>query len=83
MRTGKSLIRLGGCHVVGFVMRRLTCFLPDGSHVISRIETHLSDGTTQISTSLTPETAQLLARLNPSMFPAGSLVQVTLSKKLP
>lgn len=48
----------------------------DGSHVISRIETHLSDGTTQISTSLTPETAQLLARLNPSMFPIGSLVQL-------
>ena len=51
-------------------------FFKDGSHVISRIETHLSDGTTQISTSLTPETAQLLARLNPSMFPIGSLVQV-------
>lgn len=48
----------------------------EGGHVISRIETHMSDGTTQISTSLTPETAQLLARLNPAMFPPGSLVQL-------
>ncbi|KAL4232759.1 hypothetical protein ACF0H5_007447 [Mactra antiquata] len=48
----------------------------DEGHVISRIETHMSDGTTQISSSLTPETAQLLARLNPAMFPPGSLVQL-------
>ncbi|KAL3884171.1 hypothetical protein ACJMK2_030391 [Sinanodonta woodiana] len=48
----------------------------DGSHVISRIETHLSDGTTQISNSLTPETAQLLVRLNPAIFPPGTLVQL-------
>jgi len=52
-------------------------FLPDGEHVISRIETHMSDGTTYVSSTLTPETAQLLARLNPSMFPPGSLVQVS------
>lgn len=55
------------------------CTLAEGGHVISRIETHMSDGTTQISTSLTPETAQLLARLNPAMFPPGSLVQVFVS----
>lgn len=48
----------------------------EGGHVISRIETHMSDGTTKISTSLTSETAQLLARLNPAMFPPGSLVQL-------
>lgn len=47
----------------------------DGHHVISRIETHLSDGTTRVSTTLTPETAQLLSRLHPNMFPAGSLLQ--------
>ncbi|XP_052236823.1 calcium-responsive transcription factor-like isoform X2 [Dreissena polymorpha] len=48
----------------------------DGEHVISRIETHMSDGSTQISTTLTPETAQLLARLNPHMFPPASLSQL-------
>ncbi|XP_048769855.1 calcium-responsive transcription factor-like isoform X2 [Ostrea edulis] len=46
----------------------------DGHHVISRIETHLSDGSTQVSTHLTPETAQLLSRLHPNMFPAGCLL---------
>ncbi|XP_061167504.1 calcium-responsive transcription factor-like [Saccostrea echinata] len=46
----------------------------DGHHVISRIETHLSDGSTRISTHLTPETAQLLSRLHPNMFPAGCLL---------
>ncbi|XP_052807194.1 calcium-responsive transcription factor-like isoform X1 [Mya arenaria] len=51
----------------------------DGEHVISRIETHMSDGSTQISTSLTPETAQILARLNPSLFPPGSLIQLKVS----
>ncbi|XP_071113137.1 calcium-responsive transcription factor-like [Haliotis cracherodii] len=49
----------------------------DGHHIISRIETHLSDGTTQVSTTLTPETAQLLSRLHPGMFPAGSLLQLS------
>ncbi|GFO28374.1 calcium-responsive transcription factor-like [Plakobranchus ocellatus] len=48
----------------------------DGHHIISRIETHLSDGTTQVSTTLTPETAQLLSRLHPGLFPAGSLLQL-------
>ncbi|KAH9518475.1 hypothetical protein Btru_016884 [Bulinus truncatus] len=48
----------------------------DGHHIISRIETHLSDGTTQVSTTLTPETAQLLSRLHPSLFPAGSLLRL-------
>ncbi|KAK6168617.1 hypothetical protein SNE40_019814 [Patella caerulea] len=47
----------------------------DGHHVISRIETHLSDGTTHVSNTITPETAQLLSRLHPGMFPAGSLLQ--------
>ncbi|XP_064628152.1 calcium-responsive transcription factor-like [Lineus longissimus] len=47
-----------------------------GGHIISRVETHLSDGTTQVSTSLTPETAQLLAKLHPNMFPQGNLLQV-------
>lgn len=51
----------------------------EGGHVISRIETHMSDGTTKISSSLTSETAQLLARLNPAMFPPGSLVHVCFS----
>lgn len=46
-------------------------YVSDGHHVISRIETHLSDGTTQISNTLTPETAQLLSNLHPSMFPGG------------
>ncbi|KAL5010254.1 hypothetical protein ScPMuIL_012559 [Solemya velum] len=48
----------------------------DGHHVISRIETHLSDGSTQVNTTLTPETASLLSRLHPSMFPANSLLQL-------
>lgn len=47
----------------------------EGHHVVSRIETHLSDGSTRVSTTLTPETAQLLSRLHPNMFPAGSLLQ--------
>ncbi|CAH1799426.1 unnamed protein product [Owenia fusiformis] len=44
----------------------------DGQHTISRVETHLSDGTTQITNQLTPETAQLLSRLHPNMFPNTS-----------
>ncbi|KAK7108703.1 calcium-responsive transcription factor-like [Littorina saxatilis] len=48
----------------------------DGHHIISRIETHLSDGTTQVSTTLTPETAQLLSKLHPAIFPADSLMQL-------
>ncbi|XP_013420859.1 calcium-responsive transcription factor [Lingula anatina] len=48
----------------------------DGQHVISRVETLMSDGSTQVSDSLTPETAQLLSKLHPSMFPAGSFLQV-------
>jgi hypothetical protein len=100
----------------------------EGHHVVSRIETHLSDGWNyskliqelqisnvhpwlevapryqyqtdwvydlipnvsdfsrhvwlkyccmcRVSTTLTPETAQLLSRLHPNMFPAGSLLQV-------
>ncbi|XP_036369822.1 calcium-responsive transcription factor-like isoform X1 [Octopus sinensis] len=48
----------------------------DGQHVISRIETHLSDGTTQVSTSLTPETAQLLSKIHPSLISAGSFIQL-------
>ncbi|XP_067951100.1 calcium-responsive transcription factor-like [Watersipora subatra] len=38
-------------------------------HTISRVETHMSDGSTQVTGGLTPETAALLARLHPSMFP--------------
>ncbi|XP_059157501.1 calcium-responsive transcription factor-like isoform X2 [Physella acuta] len=52
----------------------------DGHHIISRIETHLSDGTTQVSTSLTPETAQLLSRLHPGLFPVGSLLRLDTSQ---
>ena len=37
----------------------------------------MSDGTTEVSTSLTPDTAKLLARLHPNMFPAGSLLSVS------
>ncbi|KAK7480199.1 hypothetical protein BaRGS_00028584 [Batillaria attramentaria] len=48
----------------------------DGHHVISRIETHLSDGTTQVSTTLTPETARLLSKLHPGLFPSDSLLQL-------
>ncbi|GAB1598911.1 calcium-responsive transcription factor-like [Argonauta hians] len=48
----------------------------DGQHVISRIETHLSDGTTQVSTSLTPETAQLLSKIHPSLISSGSFIQL-------
>ncbi|KAK7108705.1 uncharacterized protein [Littorina saxatilis] len=47
----------------------------DGHHM-SRMETHLSDGTTQVSTTLTPETAQLLSKLHPAIFPADSLMQL-------
>lgn len=47
----------------------------EDGHVISRIETHLSDGSMRVSTSLTPETAQLLSRLHPNMFPANLLMQ--------
>lgn len=54
----------------------------DGHHVISRIETHLSDGSTQVSTHLTPETAQLLSRLHPNMFPAGCLLPVCINHVL-
>ena len=55
----------------------------DGQHVISRVETHLSDGSTQVSTNLTPETAQLLAKLHPNMFPStGHVMQVCLTKQL-
>ncbi|XP_041352551.1 calcium-responsive transcription factor-like [Gigantopelta aegis] len=49
----------------------------DGHHIVSRIETHLSDGTTQVSTTLTPETAELLSRLHPGMFSASNLLQLT------
>ena len=52
------------------------CDVLDGHHIVSRIETHLSDGTTQVSTTLTPETAQLLSRLHPGMFSASNLLQV-------
>lgn len=46
-------------------------------HVISRVETHLSDGTTQVSNRLSPETAQLLAKLHPGVFSStGALLQV-------
>ncbi|XP_005110820.1 calcium-responsive transcription factor [Aplysia californica] len=55
----------------------------DGHHMVSRIETHLSDGTTQVSTTLTPETAQLLSRLHPGLFPAGSLLQLDGSQSQP
>ncbi|OWF37566.1 calcium-responsive transcription factor-like [Mizuhopecten yessoensis] len=47
----------------------------EDGHVISRIETHLSDGSMRVSTTLTPETAQLLSRLHPNMFPANLLMQ--------
>ena len=50
----------------------------DGHHVISKVETHLSDGSTRVSSHLTLETAQLLSKLHPNMFPAGSIVQVSL-----
>ena len=43
--------------------------------MISRIETHLSDGSTQTSSTLNAETAQLLSRLHPGLFPAGSFMQ--------
>ena len=33
----------------------------------------MSDGSTQISTSLTAETAALLVKCNPNLFPAGTI----------
>lgn len=48
----------------------------EGQHVISRVETKLSDGSTKISNNLTPETAQLLTKLHPNMFPPDSLSEV-------
>lgn len=38
--------------------------------MISKVETHMSDGSTQISSTLTAETASLLAKLHPNMFPS-------------
>ncbi len=38
--------------------------LPEGGSFISQVETHLSDGTTYISDSLSPETARLLSQIN-------------------
>lgn len=43
-------------------------------HVISHVETQMSDGTTQISNSLTPETAQVLAKLDPTTY-AGTNIR--------
>ena len=51
--------------------------LADGQHVISRVETRLSDGSTRITNSLTPETAKLLAKLHPNMFPPETLMEVS------
>jgi len=51
--------------------------LTDGQHVISRVETHLSDGSTQVSGTLTADTIRLLAKLHPNIFPEGSLLQVS------
>ncbi|CAH1251021.1 CARF [Branchiostoma lanceolatum] len=41
-------------------------------HVVSQVETTMSDGTTLVSDSLTPETAQLLSALNPKIFQTQS-----------
>ncbi|XP_067129180.1 calcium-responsive transcription factor-like isoform X2 [Centruroides vittatus] len=49
---------------------------PGQAPVISRIEAHLSDGSTRVSSTLTPETFELLSRLHPSVFPPGSLIQL-------
>ncbi|XP_074656196.1 calcium-responsive transcription factor-like isoform X2 [Tubulanus polymorphus] len=46
----------------------------DDGHVISKVETHLSDGSTQISPALTPETASLLSKIHPNMFTANNLL---------
>ena len=54
----------------------LTCLTEGEQHVISKVETHLSDGSTQISSTLAPETAQLLSKLHPNMFSNASIVQV-------
>lgn len=49
---------------------------PGQAPIISRIEAHLSDGSTRVSSTLTPETFELLSRLHPSVFPPGSLIQL-------
>ena len=49
--------------------------VPEG-HMISRVETRLSDGSIRVSNGLTPETAKLLSKLHPNMFPPESLLEV-------
>ncbi|XP_078662723.1 calcium-responsive transcription factor-like isoform X2 [Branchiostoma floridae x Branchiostoma belcheri] len=46
-------------------------------HVVSQVETTMSDGTTLVSDSLTPETAQLLSALNPKIFQTQSEDEMT------
>lgn len=65
-----------GLEMIFFLLCLIFPLNTEGHHIISRIETHLSDGTTQVSTTLTPETAQLLSKLHPGLFPEGTLLQV-------
>ncbi|XP_078000614.1 calcium-responsive transcription factor-like [Glandiceps talaboti] len=44
--------------------------------VISLVETTLSDGTTQVSNTLSPKTAQLLSQLNPRMFENSQIARI-------
>ena len=48
----------------------------DGSAIISRVETHMTDGTTRVCDSISPETAQLLSQLTPKMFTHQNITQV-------
>ncbi|XP_072045510.1 calcium-responsive transcription factor-like isoform X2 [Amphiura filiformis] len=48
----------------------------DGSAIISRVETQMTDGTTRVCDSISPETAQLLSQLTPKMFTHQNITQV-------
>jgi len=47
-----------------------------GHHVISRVETVMSDGTVQISSSLPPELAHMISNVPHSLVPVQDTEQV-------
>ena len=53
-----------------------TYFAADGSAIISQVETQMTDGTTRVCDSISPETAQLLSQLTPKMFTHQNITQV-------
>jgi hypothetical protein len=58
------------------IFNYFACLCSDGQHVISRVETRLSDGSIKVSNGLTPETAKILSKLHPNMFPPEGLIEV-------